>query len=33
MTDGQIDIKIYAAGELVGAFDGFDAVNRHGRYV
>ena len=27
MTDGQIDIKIYAAGELVGAFESFDAVS------
>lgn len=27
MTDGQLDIKIYAAGELVGAFDAFDAVS------
>ena len=27
MTDGQLDIKIYAAGELVGAFDSFDAVS------
>jgi TRAP-type mannitol/chloroaromatic compound transport system substrate-binding protein len=27
MTDGEIDIKIYAAGELVGAFDSFDAVS------
>jgi TRAP-type mannitol/chloroaromatic compound transport system substrate-binding protein len=27
MTDGQIDIKIYAAGELVGPFEAFDAVS------
>ena len=27
MTDGQIEIKIYAAGELVGAFESFDAVS------
>ena len=27
MTDGQIDIKIYAAGELVSPFDSFDAVS------
>ena len=27
MTDGQRDIKIYAAGELVGPFDSFDAVS------
>jgi TRAP-type mannitol/chloroaromatic compound transport system substrate-binding protein len=27
MTDGQLDIKIYAAGELVGAFESFDAVS------
>ncbi len=27
MTDGQIDIKIFAAGELVGAFEAFDAVS------
>ena len=27
MTDGRIDIKIYAAGELVGAFESFDAVS------
>mgnify|MGYP003395591838 CR=1 FL=1 len=25
-TDGQLTIKVYAAGELVGAFDVFDAV-------
>lgn len=25
-TDGQIEIKVYAAGELVGAFEAFDAV-------
>ncbi len=27
MTDEQIDIKIFAAGELVGAFEAFDAVS------
>jgi TRAP-type mannitol/chloroaromatic compound transport system substrate-binding protein len=27
MTDGQLEIKIYAAGELVGAFESFDAVS------
>ncbi len=27
MTDGQIEIKIFAAGELVGAFESFDAVS------
>ena len=27
MTDGQLDIKIYAAGELVSPFDSFDAVS------
>ena len=27
MTDGELEIKIYAAGELVGAFDSFDAVS------
>ena len=27
MTDSQIEIKIYAAGELVGAFEIFDAVS------
>ena len=27
MTDGQITIKIFAAGELVGAFESFDAVS------
>ena len=27
MTDGQVEIKIYAAGELVGAFEAFDAVS------
>ena len=26
-TDGAISIKVYAAGELVGAFDSFDAVS------
>lgn len=25
-TDGQITVRVYAAGELVGAFDAFDAV-------
>jgi len=28
VTDGQIDIKIFWAGELVEAFDSFDAVSR-----
>lgn len=27
MTDGALDIKVYAAGELVGAFEAFDAVS------
>lgn len=27
MSDGALEIKIYAAGELVGAFDSFDAVS------
>ena len=27
MTDGQLNIKIFAAGELVGAFNSFDAVS------
>ena len=27
MTDGQLEIKIFAAGELVGAFESFDAVS------
>lgn len=26
MTDGALDVKVFAAGELVGAFDAFDAV-------
>jgi len=26
-TDGQLEIRVYAAGELVGAFDVFDAVS------
>lgn len=27
MTDGELTIKVFAAGELVGAFDSFDAVS------
>ena len=27
MTEGAIKIKVYSAGELVGAFDAFDAVS------
>jgi len=27
VTDGALDIKVYAAGELVGAFESFDAVS------
>lgn len=27
MTDGELEIKVYAAGELVGAFEAFDAVS------
>jgi len=27
LSDGELEIKIYAAGELVGAFDAFDAVS------
>ena len=27
MSDGQLEIKIFAAGELVGAFESFDAVS------
>lgn len=27
MSDGQIDIRVYGAGELVGAFEAFDAVS------
>jgi len=28
MTDGQIDIKVFAAGEFVGPFEAFDAVSQ-----
>ncbi len=28
MSDGRLDIKVYGAGELVGAFEVFDAVSR-----
>ena len=28
MTDGRLDIKVYAAGELIPAFETFDAVSR-----
>ena len=28
LSDGAIQIKVYAAGELVGAFEGFDAVSQ-----
>ena len=28
MTDGRIDVKVYGAGELVPAFEVFDAVSR-----
>lgn len=27
ITEGQLDIRVYAAGELVGAFEAFDAVS------
>ena len=28
MSDGRLDIKVYGAGELVGAFEVFDAVSQ-----
>ena len=28
MSDGQLNVKVYAAGELVAAFEAFDAVSQ-----